>query len=141
MSTPLPNIDDDIREFWNGIEQGKFMLTRCGVCGAWYWPISYCRNPHRAAPFMADMSWTEASGRGKVFAFNIHYVPLESWLKDRVPYVNALIETDEGPMFGTNVVDIKPEKVTIGMPVEIVVREVGGVKLPMAVPASTAGTA
>lgn len=137
MTVPSPNIDNDNRAFWDGIGEGKFLLTRCGVCGAWYWPISYCRQPHPAAPFMNDVVWVEGSGRGKVFAFNVHKVALEAWLANRIPYVNAIIELEEGPMFGTNVVDCPTDDVHIGMPVEIVIRDVDGVKLPLAVPAAT----
>lgn len=138
MTTPLPNIDEDNRAFWEGIERGQFLLGRCTACGAWYWPISYCRERHPATPFMGDVAWVEGSGRGTVFAFNIHHVALESWLSDRIPYVNAMIELEEGPMFGTNVVDIAADEVWIGMPVQITVREVGGVRLPVAVPATVA---
>ncbi len=134
MSVPLPNVDLDSRPFWDGVREGKFLVTRCGVCGAHYWPISYCRADHVVAPFMGDMSWVEASGRGKVFAFNVHEIALEGWLKDRVPYVNALIELEEGPMFGTNVVECSPYDVKIGMPVQIIVRDVDGVALPLARP-------
>lgn len=137
-TTPQPNVDNDNRAFWEGIEADRFLLTRCGVCGAWYWPISYCRSAHPASPFMGDVSWVEGSGLGTVFAFNIHYVALESWVQDRLPYVNAIIELDEGPMFGTNVVDIEPEDVRVGLPVQIVIREIGGVKLPVAVPVTKA---
>jgi hypothetical protein len=136
VTIPPPNIDHDNRAFWDGVNEGRFLLTRCGVCGAWYWPISYCREPHPAAPFMGDLSWVQGSGRGKVFAFNVHNVALEGWLTDRVPYVNAIIELEEGPMFGTNVVDCPTDELRIGMPVDIVIRDVGGVKLPLAVPAA-----
>jgi len=40
-----------------------------------------------------------------------------------VPYVYAMIELDEGPMFATNVVECPSEDVSIGMPVEIVFQD------------------
>jgi uncharacterized OB-fold protein len=117
---PKPNITESIRPFWDGVAEKKFLLMRCQTCSAWYWPAAYCRF-HENKPFYGNMRWEEASGRGKVFAFNIHRRPMHPAFE--VPYVYALIELDEGPMFGTNIVDCAPEDVKIGMPVEITFRE------------------
>lgn len=118
-SKPFPNIDYEIKPFWDGVREHKFLLFRCKTCGAWYWPAAYCRF-HPNKPLMGEMEWQPASGRGKVFSFVIHYRALEPAFADDVPYVFALIELDEGPMFGTNIVECKPEEVRIGDAVEIV---------------------
>lgn len=116
---PLPNIDADSQPFWDGLKEHKFLLFRCKTCSAWYWPKAYCRN-HDNEPFMANLEWTEASGRGKIFSFNIHYWAFHPGFKDDVPYAYALIELDEGPMFSTMIVGGNPEDVKVGLPVEIV---------------------
>lgn len=116
---PLPNIDEDIRPFWDGVKRHEFLLLRCKRCGAWYWPAAYCRNHDDKAPFMQDMEWVPASGKGTIFTFNIHYWAFHPGFKDEVPYVYALIEMDEGPMFGTNIVGTPPQEVRIGQRVEI----------------------
>ncbi len=116
---PRPNIDHDIKPFWDGLREHKFLLMRCKTCGEWYWPAAYCRH-HEGKPFMQDMEWTEASGKGTVFVYNIHHVAFNPAFNDDIPYVLALIELDEGPMFGTNIIGCKPEDVSIGMRVEIV---------------------
>lgn len=116
---PRPNIDEDIQPFWEGVKRHQFLLFRCKKCGAWYWPAACCRN-HENEPFMGNMEWQQASGRGKVFAFNVHHWAFDPAFKDDVPYVYALIELEEGPMFGTNIVGRAPEDITIGQPVEIV---------------------
>jgi uncharacterized OB-fold protein len=36
-----------------------------------------------------------------------------------VPYVFAIVELDEGPRMATNIVGIEPERVAIGMKVEV----------------------
>jgi uncharacterized OB-fold protein len=41
------------------------------------------------------------------------------------PYVVAYVELEEGPRILTNVVDIDPEQVRIGMPVEVVWHDTG----------------
>jgi len=116
---PAPNIDEDILPFWEGLKRHEFLLLRCKTCGAWYWPAAYCRN-HENEPFMGNMQWQPASGRGKVFTFNVHHWAFDPAFKEDVPYVYALIELDEGPMFGTNIVGCSPDDVKIGQPVEII---------------------
>ncbi len=120
---PLPNIDDDIKPFWDGVKEHKFKLFRCKQCGAWYWPVACCRN-HENEPFYGNMEWSEASGKGKVFAFNIHNVAFDPAFKDDVPYVYALIELKEGPIFGSNIIGCAPSEVKIGMPVEVVFEDI-----------------
>jgi uncharacterized OB-fold protein len=65
------------------------------------------------------MAWTAASGRGRVFAFNVHRRATHPGFADAVPYVVALIELDEGPIFGSNIVGCNAEQIRIGMPVRV----------------------
>ena len=118
---PRPNINEDIRPFWDAVKERRFKLMRCQKCHEWYWPAAYCRF-HENEPFKGNMAWEDASGRGKVFAFNVHRRAFTPAFE--APYVYALIELDEGPMFGTNVIGCKPEDVKIGMPVEVVFSDV-----------------
>ncbi len=115
---PLPNADADSLPQWEGFKQRKFLLWRCNTCGAWYWPKAFCRN-HPNEPFFANLGWSPASGRGKIFAFNVHHTAFHPAFKDDLPYVYALIELDEGPLFASNIVGCAPKDVRIGMPVEV----------------------
>ena len=115
---PKPNIDEDNAPFWQAVQQRRFVLMRCLECGAWYWPAAYCRN-HANKPFFDSLQWQEASGIGRVFAFNIHRRPLHPAFQDKIPYVLALIELEEGPMFGSNIVGCQPSAVYVGMPVSV----------------------
>ena len=121
---PGPSLDDDIKPFWDACKEHKFKLFRCKVCGAWYFPVAFCRN-HKNKPFFGNMEWAEASGRGKVFAFNIHNVAFDPAFKDDIPYVYALVELEEGPIFGSNVIGCDPKEVKVGMPVGVVFEDVG----------------
>jgi len=133
---PKPNITEDMRPFWDAVGRRRFVLMRCQKCGAWYWPAAYCRF-HKNEPFFGNMKWEEASGRGKVFAFNIHRRAFNPAFE--VPYVVALVELEEGPMFGTNIVGCAPESVKIGMPVEVTFSDVGDdVTLPLFKPSARA---
>ena len=116
---PMPSLDPDIAPFWQAAKKHEFVLMRCKKCGAWYFPAAYCRF-HDNEPLFGNMEWTQASGKGKVFAFNITYRAFNPAFAKDIPYVFALIELDEGPIFGTNVIGCAPEAVKIGMPVEVV---------------------
>jgi uncharacterized OB-fold protein len=140
-SHPKPNVDEDNRAFWEAVYERRFVLMRCDVCGTWYWPAAYCRN-HANKPFSGSLHWEEASGTGKVFAFNVHHKAFHPAFSDKVPYVFALIELTEGPMFGTNIIECAPQDVYIGMPVNVVFsEEAEGVILPLFRPVALAQAA
>lgn len=120
---PLPLIDRDMEPFWEALKRHEFALFRCQECGAWYWPAAFCRN-HENKPLFGSLAWEEASGKGKIFAFNIHYRAFHPGFAKDIPYVYALIDLDEGPMFGTRIVGCDPKDVHIGMPVEVVYEDI-----------------
>jgi uncharacterized protein len=120
---PLPDVDADIKPFFDGLREHKFKLFRCTTCGAWYWPAAYCRF-HANKPFMQEMEWTEASGRGTVATFNIINTAFQPGFKDEVPFAFVMVQLDEGPMTGSTMVECRPEDVYVGMPVEVVYDDV-----------------
>ena len=73
-----------------------------------------------------------ASGRGTVYTFTVvREMRARGWDK-MVPYVLAVVELEEGPHMLTNLVDVAPEAVAIGMPVVATFAELDGTtKLPL----------
>jgi uncharacterized OB-fold protein len=65
------------------------------------------------------VEWVKASRRAVVLSFTIVRRSPSSAFADEVPYVVALVTLDEGPTLMTNIIDCAPEKVDIGMPVEV----------------------
>lgn len=116
---PKPSVDPDIAPFWEATKKHEFVLMRCKKCGAWYFPAAYCRF-HDNEPLFGNMEWAKASGKGKVACFNISYRAFNPAFKNDIPYVYAIIELDEGPAFGSNIVGCPVDQVKIGMPVELV---------------------
>jgi hypothetical protein len=116
MSEPvLPQIHELNRPFWDACSAGKLVVQRCDVCGHLRYPISaVC--PRCMAP---EFSWQQCRGRGEVYSFVVfRHVYHEAW-RERVPYVVALIRLDEGPTMLSNVVDIDPESVRVGLRVNV----------------------
>ena len=89
----------------------KFWLPRCADCGKFhFYPRPAC--PHCQG---ARLTWAEASGRGEVYSHStVHRAPSAAF-KDDVPYVVAIVKTDEGPHLLSRVVGVAPEAVKIGM--------------------------
>jgi uncharacterized OB-fold protein len=66
-----------------------------------------------------DIQSVVTSGRGSVYSFSIVYrAPSAAFEKD-VPYVVAIVATDEGPHLMTRLIKVKPEEVTVGMRVMV----------------------
>jgi uncharacterized OB-fold protein len=94
-------------------------LQRCNACGAFRHPPSpICQN------CLSDQNeWVAASGRGTLYTYAVVRQALGRGWEEKVPYIVAVIELDEGPRFLSNLIDIEPEAVQIGMPVEVTYAE------------------
>jgi uncharacterized OB-fold protein len=69
----------------------------------------------------------EAGGAGVVHAFTVvHRAPAE--YRSEVPYVVALVDLDEGVRMMTRLVEVEPDTVRVGMPVEVAIQ--GEPRLP-----------
>lgn len=117
---PWPNIDFDSEPFWEGLKQHRFLLFRCKNCGASYWPKAFCIKCDDNDPRYGNLEWQEASGRGTVFSYNIIYYVFHPGFADEVPYAQVVVETEEGPLLSSTLVQCDPESVYVGMPVEVV---------------------
>jgi uncharacterized OB-fold protein len=118
---PFPNIDHDNAAFYEGLGRHELLLWRCTKCQSWYWPVCYCQHCDNG-PFAAQMRWEKSSGKGKIFAFNIHHMAFHPAFQADLPYVYALIELDEGPLISSTLIgDVLPTDVhRVGQKVEVV---------------------
>jgi uncharacterized OB-fold protein len=115
MRFDLPNPDHDTQEFWDGCREGKFLLRHCNTCGRdEYYPRPFC-----ATCWSNDVSWKEASGRATLYTYSIVHVNDLPPFNERVPYVAAIVELDEGPRVMTNVEGVEFDALRIGMPLAV----------------------
>jgi uncharacterized protein len=127
---PRPAVSDDTRFFWEGVERGELLIQRCGACGRLRHP------PRPMCPRCGSLDWeaVRAAGRGRVHSYVVPHHPRLPGFPER--YVVALVDLEEGTRMVTNLVDVEPEDVRIGMAVELVVTRVdGGPPLPLFRPA------
>jgi uncharacterized OB-fold protein len=83
-----------------------------------------------------EIDWVAAGGRGTVYTFTIVQHPTHPAFADKVPYVVAVVELDEGPRIVTNIKNCAVEDVRGGMHVSIYFEDVAeGFRLPQAQPA------
>jgi len=110
---PRPPRNQDNAFFWEGVDRGELLIQHCTSCGRLRHP------PRPMCPNCQSPDWdtVTASGKGEVFSFIIPHYPQVPMFE--YPYVVAVIALEEGTRLISNVVDIDPGDVTIGMPVEV----------------------
>lgn len=79
------------------------------------------------------------SGMGVVYSYVVTHQAVHPALVGHTPLATVEVELAEGPHITSNLVDVPPEAVTIGMAVEVVFEELrAGVVLPLFRRSSTA---
>ena len=112
----LPRPTPETAAYWEGCRKGKLMIQRCSSCGHHqFYPRLLCTEC-----MSTQVEWIEAGGRGRVVSFTIVRQAISEAYAADLPYVVALIQLDEGPTMMSNVIGCNPERVVIGMPVEVV---------------------
>lgn len=129
---PLPIPAPESEPFWAGARDHKLLMQKCASCGKfWFPPGTIC--PHCGA---AEFSWTETSGRGRVFTFVTYQRLYNKAWDGEVPYVVAIVELEEGPRMLTNITGIDAADVVCDMAVRVVFDDVTPeVTLPKFTPA------
>lgn len=112
---PLPLIDDDTRAYWAGLARGELLLQHCRACGH----VQFYQRALCGRCLAADLDSQPASGRGTIYSFSTVYRAPSPEFRDDVPYSVVLVELAEGPRMISTLVDIAPDAVRIGLPVEI----------------------
>jgi len=110
---PRPAVTPDSQFWWDGVNDGKLLIQRCGACGKLRHP------PRPMCPHCQSLDWDtiEASGRGTIYSFVVTHHPQVPAFD--YPLVPALIELEEGTRLVSDVIDYAPERVQIGLPVEV----------------------
>jgi uncharacterized OB-fold protein len=82
-----------------------------------------------------DYTWTELSGKGKVYSFVSYHRAWHPSYEGKTPYNVSLVDLDEGPRLISNVIDCPHDQVKIGMPVQVVYEDNEEYTLPKFRPA------
>lgn len=128
----LPTPDPETKPFWDAAREEKLLIKRCGDCGeAYFYPRPFCPRC-----WSEDVRWEEASGRATLYTYSVVYQNDLPPFPERVPYVAAVVDLEEGPRMMSNIVDCDVSELRVGMPLEVTFRkETDEITLPVFRPA------
>lgn len=113
---PRPHPIDVTRPFWDGLNEDRVRLQRCDDCQTWvYYPRRRCPS------CLSDqLTWHDTSGRGTIYTYTVARQPTHPAFADEVPQLLGVVELEEGPRLTTTFVDLGPDDLVVGLPVEAV---------------------
>jgi len=117
---PLPDPSEEGAPFWAALRGGELRLQRCAACGQTQHPpramCATCRS--------FEFEWAPSSGRGTVYSYVVTHQPIHPALAGHTPFATVEVELDEGPRLTSNLVDVPPDEIEIGMPVRLVLERI-----------------
>ena len=113
---PPPMADATTLPWWEAAAEHRLVVQRCTSCQHTRLPPA----PICPACRSADADWKEVPGRGEVYTYTIIHRPIAA--DQALPYVIAVIalEGAGGVRIMSNVVEVNPDDLEVGMPVELV---------------------
>ncbi len=118
---PLPIILPETKQYWQAAKRHELFLQKCKFCGqVIYFPRIICFKC-----FSDELEWFRAKGFGTIYSYTIiHYQIAHRSFEPDIPYVYAIVDLDEGARMISNIVNIDPFKVKIGMRVKVIFDDV-----------------
>jgi uncharacterized OB-fold protein len=116
MRFDLPTPDNETQPFWEAAKEGRLLIKRCNACGEFhFYPRPFCPRC-----WSEDVEWFEAGGRATLYTWSVVHRNDLPPFPERIPYVAAIAELEEGPRMMTNVVDCAFDRLEVGMALEAV---------------------
>jgi uncharacterized OB-fold protein len=124
----LPRFPEpDTQPFWEATKEHKLIYQVCNKCkGIVFYPRRHCTHC-----LSLDLSWHESKGEGTIYTFSIVRRSRHPSFADRVPYVVAWVDFDEGFRMLTNIVNVDDvDTIAIGQRVRLCWEDHESVSLP-----------
>ncbi|MBW2419268.1 MAG: Zn-ribbon domain-containing OB-fold protein [Deltaproteobacteria bacterium] len=115
-SMPPPLVDSTTLPWWQAAAEHRLVVQRCTDCDhARFPPAPVCPECRSG-----NSDWKELSGRGEVYTYTVVHRPIAAGQK--LPYVVAVIALEDsgGLRIISNIVEVEPDALEIGMPVAVV---------------------
>ena len=111
----IPTPDMETQPFWDGCREGVFVVRHCNACNEdHFYPRPFCPKC-----WSDDVEWKQASGRATLYTYSIVVQNDLPPFNERVPYVAAVVELEEGPRVMTNIEGTPHDQLRIGMAVTV----------------------
>ncbi|MCH8007796.1 MAG: OB-fold domain-containing protein [Chloroflexi bacterium] len=132
MDRPIPKFPEpDTEPFWEATKDHELKYQVCDDCSGIVWhPRRHCTHCTSL-----NLSWKTSKGEGTVYTYSIVRQNYHPAFRERIPYVIAWIDLDEGFRMLSNVVDVDPESVSVGQRVRVRWDDQEGLSLPEFTPA------
>jgi hypothetical protein len=116
MDKPMPEPTPVTKPFWDGLREHKVRIQYSPSAGR------YVFYPRILAPgtLADDLEWREVSGSGTLYTFTVADRPTAPPWADALPQMLAIVELDEGPRLSTEMVNVSPDALRVGMRVKAV---------------------
>ena len=125
---PLPQPTEEARPFFDALREHRLVVQRCASCEALVHPPRAMCGTCRAVRF----DWVAMRGAGTVYSHVVTHQAVHPAFAGHTPLATVEVELAEGPRLYSNLVDVPPEEIVIGMEVEVVFVAVAeGVVLPL----------
>jgi uncharacterized protein len=111
----LPSRSPETAPFWDACNRNVFLVQRCRSCEK----TQYHYRAICAHCWSSDLEDLEATGRGTVWTYSVVRRNRSPVFAEKVPYVVALIELEEGVGVFGNIVECDPDDVAIGQDVSL----------------------
>jgi uncharacterized OB-fold protein len=119
---PLPQVTEQNRPFWDGLQRHEFLVPKCRDCGDYNWaPYPACRSC-----LSENQEWTKVSGDGEIYTYTI-IERGHGQFNDEAPYAFIVVKLAESPrdlLVIGNTRGIPNEDIKIGLPVKIVFEDI-----------------
>lgn len=108
---PMPVPTPLTQPFWDALAEHKVRIQYSPSLG------EYIFYPRPLAPrtLADDLQWRQISGAGTLYTYTITTRPVAPHFAAEGPMVLAVVQWDEGPKFSTELINVAPEDITIGM--------------------------
>jgi uncharacterized protein len=109
-----PVVSRDTEFFWEGTRAGELRVQRCAKCGALRHPPGpMCPSCGTAA----TGDYVVVAGTGEVYSYVVHHHPPVPG--KQLPLGIALVQLPEGVRMVGELLDVKPDEMRIGLPVQV----------------------
>ena len=121
LPTDEPWVTTETQRYWDATAEGRIELPCCTACDLVIWyPRAICPDCHTS-----ELVWRTMSGSGTVYSFTITRAGVGPKWRPHLPLLVAYVQLAEGPIVLTNLVDVDPDDVAIGMAVTAVFHDTG----------------
>ncbi len=110
---PAPLVTEDNEGYWLAAREGRLVIQRCQGCGAFQHP------PRPMCPDCQslELRWEQAAGTGTVYSYALLHHPQSPSFVYPIPAV--LVDLDEGVRLVSQMIEVDPHDVRVGMEVEV----------------------